>query len=461
MSMKMLLKSAAISATLMFGFSTVAQAQVAGCEVTELSSSSKATDLYLKAETELLTNDNPQGAIAMLNQMRALPDLNCLEEGILLGLSAQVNITLEDYPAAIADLQTRLRKGFIPAEQKPQTLLAISQLYFQEPDLANGLNFMNQWIAAGGKPTRDQKYTLAQVNYNLDKYPEALRWLEQVFAADGPDADRSVYDFLILLYDRTGNKAKKAQLLEQLLIRNPEDRRVWDAISGEYFQAEDDRKAFEVQRAMYLGGILKTEDEIMRIVNFYNTFNAPYEAAKVLEKEINAGRISRSFERLELLANLYQVAREHERAVPVIERAAREFNSGAMYERLGRSYADLQQWAKAEEALKKGLDVGGVKDKGLAWVLIGQSRYERDDRAGAREAFRNANNRGGAGWLAFMASEDQTAIAFRRFTAQQLVTKLQNEKKACDKLKIIGEPSEACESVQTRLTEAIDAMNAI
>ena len=54
-------------------------------------------------------------------------------------------------------------------------------------------------------------------------------------------------------------------------------------------------------------------------------------------------------------------------------------------------------WDKAEDALIQAINKGGLSDAGLAWVLVGQSRYERDNRSGAREAFRNANNRGGRG----------------------------------------------------------------
>jgi tetratricopeptide (TPR) repeat protein len=214
---------------------------------------------------------------------------------------------------------------------------------------------------------------------------------------------------------------------------------------------------------MYLGGLLEKEEEIMRVVNFYNRFDAPYQAARILEKEMNAGRVSKTYERMELLANLYQVAREFDRAIPVIEEAARMNNSGAMYERLGRSHAELQNWAKAEEALIQALNAGGVKDRGLAWVLIGQSRYERNDRAGASEAFSNANNRGGRGWLGFMRSEEQTEAALVRFEAQSRVQELQNEQKRCEEIEVLGSQNlpEGCSTVGDRLGEAQEALAAI
>lgn len=421
------------------------------CEITQLSSATG--ELYLEAQNALVVDDNPQAALAGINKLRAQP-LNCYEEGAVLGLSAQVKLQVGDTLGAINDLTTSLNKGYIPAENRLTVQKTIWQLYFQEDKLTEGLRFAKQWIAAGGRPTRDEKWSFAIAHNNTNDFRGALPWAEQVFEADGRNADDSVTQFLIFLYDKTGQPAKKAALIERLLERDPTKRLYWDAISGDYQKAGNDAKAFEVQKAMYLGGILQKEEEIERIVQFYNLLDAPYEAARILEKEMNAGRITKDYDNLELLANLYQVAREHEKAIPVIQQAAAISSTGAMYERLGRSYADLQKWEESEQALTQALNKGSLSDTGLAWVQIGQARYERKDRAGAREAFRKANNRGGRGWLGFMDSEEATEKALVVFEARNIVQELENEQKACDRLKILGNEGENCTSLPTRLEEA-------
>ena len=423
------------------------------CDITELSSA--IGEGYLRAQNELVVNDNPAAASAGLAELRSQP-LNCYEEGAVLGLSAQIKLAQEDYLGAAVDLRTSLDKGYIPADQRGQTLKALSQIYFAENQYDDGLRFMNQWIASGGVPSRDEKWTLASVYALQNKYREAVPWAEQVLAADGANADRSVYDMLIYLYSNTGQLAKKAALLERLIERDPTDKQLWQAIAGDYFQADNQRRAFEVQKTMYLGGILTEEDEIMQVVNFYNSFDVPYSAARILEKEMNAGRISRSFERLELLAQLYQVAREHERAIPVLTEAARMNNSADMYLRLGRSYLDLKKWEEAEAALTNALNAGGLRDRGLAWTQIGQTRYERDDRAGAREAFAKANDRTGRSWLSFMDSEERTAKARIVEVADNERREIVTEQEACKTLTIIGGENlpEGCATVDERLEAA-------
>ncbi len=428
-----------------------------GCETTEFTS--KNGQLYLEAENELLVNDNPAGALAKLNQLRA-NEMNCYEEGALLRLSAAVKVETNDYPGAVRDLETAIQRGYVPQSEIAQTYYNISQLYMSSENLTQALSYMNRWMQAGGRPDRQQKWQLAVLNHKADNNREALRWAEEVFREDGPNADREVYDFLIYLYDQTGQLGKKAQLLETLLQRNPNERRLWDAIAGDYFRSGDQRRAFEVQKAMYLGGLLQSEEEIMRVVNFYNQFDVPFQAAKVLEKEMNSGRISKTYERMELLANLYQVAREFERAIPVIREAAQMRNSGAMYERLGRSYAELKDWEKTEEALQQALNAGGVKDRGTLWTLIGQSRYERGDVEGAKAAFREANNSGGRGWLSFISAEERTERALQCFTLRTPFLELENEQKACDQLKVLGENiPQNCRTIEERYEAAATAYN--
>ena len=451
MSFRTVLKGAGTALAVMaFGISgAVAQT----CDITELSSANG--EIYLRAQNELVVNNNAAAALAGINELRAQP-LNCYEEGAVLGLSAQIKLAQQDYLGAAVDLRTSLNKGYIPAVDRPKTFKALSQIYFAENQYADGLKFMNDWIAAGGVPNRDEKWTLATVYSIQDQYRQAVPWAEQVLAADGPNADRQVYDMLIYLYSQTNQLGKKAALLERLIERDPTDKTLWQAIAGDYFQANNQRRAFEVQKTMYLGGILTEETEIMQVVNFYNSFDVPYSAARILEKEMNAGRITRSFERLELLAQLYQVAREHEKAIPVLTEAARLNNSSDMYLRLGRSYLDLKKWEEAETALTNALNAGGLRDRGLAWTQIGQTRYERDDRAGAREAFAKANDRTGRSWLSFMDSEERTAKARIVEVADNERRELVSESEACETLQILGQENipEGCTTVEERLEAA-------
>lgn len=433
----------------------------ADCTDTEFNA--KPGQVYLNAEAKLFQEQNPSAAIQLLNQLKTM-ELNCYERGAALRLSAAAKIQMNDPRGAVGDMEEAIRVGAIPAKDLTGTYYNIAQLYLQADDVRKAKEYMERWIRAGARPTRDQNFQMAVIHQKLDDFPGALPYAERVLAADGEGANAQIIDFLIFLYDRTGNRSKKAELLERKLRMEPGNKAVWEAIAGEYFQAGEERKAFEVQKAMYLAGLLKTEDELMRIVNFYNRFNAPYEAAKVLEKEINQGRINDSMERLELLANLYQVAREYDKAIPIIQRAAQKATNGRMDERLGRSYFELGEHQKAIQAFQNALKRGGLKEPGYANVLIGQSHYELDQREEAREAFKAAQKftdgrRAGAGWIDFMNAEVETKRQFAIFEVQVRLEGLENEKKSCERLKVIGDNlPETCLTIEERLKDTKSRM---
>ena len=451
-----LLKGGLAAAALMFAGTGLASAQ-GSCAATEFTS--EAGQIYLEAETALLQNKDYTTALRKLNELRAR-ELNCYERGAMLRLSAAIKIESGNSLGAVDDLLGAINIGGIPPQEVAKTYYNIAQIYLQNDRVNEAKTFMQRWINAGGRPDRDANWQLAVIYHKTGDNRGAIPYAETVLRTDGARAERQTIDFLIYLYDQTGQLAKKAALLERLLQQDPSDRRVWDAIAGDYFKAGEERKAFEVQKAMYLGGLFSTEDELKRIVNFYNRFDVPFEAAKVLEREMSAGRISKTLENYELLANLYQVAREYERAIPVIESASSMARNGRMDERAGRSYFELGQYDKAIDALTKALNRGGLKEPGFAWVLIGQSHYELDRREDALDAFQKGTEfpdgrQAARGWISFIRNEDATARALKCFNLRTPLTELETLQKSCKRLEVIGDNlPEACATVDERFEAA-------
>jgi len=440
----------------------VAAAQ--SCEETQFRS--EQGEAYLAAENFMFEEPpNTSAALAKLNELKQM-ELNCYERAAATGLGVQIKVEAGDYRGAAQDLQNLVNSGSIPADQRLSTLENIALLYLQADQRTQALQAFDRWISAGGRPNRDRMFLLGQLYYQAGDKRKSLDYMERVFEIDGPGAERTVYDFLILLYDETGQRAKRARLLESLLQRDPSDKQLWQIIASDYYEAGDDRKAFEMQKAMYFAGLLEESGEIMQIVNFYNSFDVPFEAAKVLEKEMNAGRIEKNFQNLDQLANLYQVAREYERAIPVIKEMARIQDTGRVYERLGRAYFEVGRGEDAEEALRQAQAKGNMKEPGYGWVLIGQTHYNRDERAKAREAFRKATEyrdgrAGGQGWLDFMQNEDDTQRALVVFEAEQDVITLKAEQERCEQvITVVGEDAagEECQTVAQRLEEAQAAL---
>ena len=113
----------------------------------------------------------------------------------------------------------------------------------------------------------------------------------------------------------------------------------------------------------------------MKVVQYYSFYDMPYQAAQILEKEMNANRISRSSDKMVQLSSLFRQAREYKRAIPVLESAAASSGQAKLYADLGEALYNEGECVKAETAFKSAINKGF--DAGKSWMLIATCRYEQ------------------------------------------------------------------------------------
>jgi len=126
------------------------------------------------------------------------------------------------------------------------------------------------------------------------------------------------------------------------------------AIYGE--QGQNDL-AYTVTKQMYAGGLLKSEQELLTLVGYYQFNDAPLEAAQIFEQQMNAGYITDSAQNLFALAQYWFSAREQERGIAALDRIAKITDSSTISFRLAETYLRRGQCEKAGKVLDT-LDVG-------------------------------------------------------------------------------------------------------
>ena len=112
----------------------------------------------------------------------------------------------------------------------------------------------------------------------------------------------------------------------------------------------------------------------MKVVQYYSFYDMPYQAAQILERELNAGRISQSSEKLVQLSDLYRQSREYKKAIPILERAAAGSGQAKLYADLGEALYNEGDCIKAEQAFNSAISKG--YDAGKSYMLIATCRYE-------------------------------------------------------------------------------------
>ena len=432
-----------------------------------------------------IANEEWDGCITKLNQLIAQRGsrFKPYDTAIVNQLLGQCQAGKEDFRGALRSFQKAVDSGGLPPEQVGGLRYVIAQLYFQLEDYNAAIRSLQQWINSGGTPDANAYYLLAAAytqisppNFRAATSPaeQAVRLRETPKKAD--------FDLLNLIYSETNQSTKRAALLERMINLFPGEAGYWRQLSGLYNQLKRDKEAFSVLEVAYRAGLLDKESEILTLVQYYSFFDNPFRGAKMLEREMNANVVKRNVKNLKLLSQLWSQSREHKRAIPVLEEAARLSDDGELFYRLGQVLLADEQYAKSEQALASARRKGGLTQRQLAdsWMLTGTARFSRagpGDRAQrnrARTAFQNATRYSTTAskardWVTYINAINSTEDAQDRLACDQAreereadIERLTSQQRVCD---LRSDESEECRQVAERLriaqTEEPDACKKI
>jgi len=333
---------------------------------------SKTGEIVLEAQN-FMTADQYNPALSKLAEALALPELNSYEKSIIYQMQGASYYELDQYGPAIAAFEKAISSGGLLPDEVDGMKVQIAQLLIGNGQYAEGAQRLEDYLNAGGQSKPQYIEFLTQAWVQAENYPRALPWAEKWFQNASPK-ERKHFDLMNFLYNNLGQTGRQADIVKQMINRWPEDKTLWDAWASMLANGGREQEAFEVTKMLYLGGALNTEQDLLKVVQYYSFYDMPYQAAQILEREMGAGRISKSTDKLKQLSNLFRQAREYKRAIPVLEQAAAGSSDAKTYADLGEALYNEGDCAKSEKAFREAINRG--YDAGKSWSLIANCRYE-------------------------------------------------------------------------------------
>jgi tetratricopeptide (TPR) repeat protein len=398
-----------------------------------------AIAIRLQKIYELMAAEQLRPALAEIDKLIAEKGgtMKPFDKATTYEMRGSIKAQLEDYRGALKDFEVALGANALPAARNNQLRYFIAQLYFQLEDYQSAIRGLNEWIrsatAAGQKVDCNAYYLLsaAYVQLTPPNHRQALGPGEQALACL-TEPKKGYYDLLNLIYSELNENKKRADLLEKMINIWPGERSYWTQLSGLYSTTGRDAEAFSVLEVAYRAGLLKNENEILTLVQYYSFYDNPYRGAKLLEREMATGAVKENVKNLTLLSQLWSQAREHKRAIPVLEKSSKLSSDGELSYRLGQVLVADEQYAKAEVALRTALNKGGMNatQTGDCNLLLGTAIFaqagpgDRDIRKRAREAFSRATNYPNVAaqarqWVAYIDAIDKTECDQDKLECQQ------------------------------------------
>lgn len=372
--------------------------------------------LYQKLQkSEKLIAGKSYGEAERLLQSALSDAANDYERATVLRSLATYYQLREDYRKAAELLSKSLALNALPAEQQHQALLNLGQLYMASDQFRKAVTVLESWMAKHSKPHVQVYVLLANAYAQLKQSRKALPYIQKAIKLAKKPSE-SWYQLELALVYELRDYAGAAKVLQALIRQNPDKKQYWEQLASVYQQMKQPTKAASIKELAYKKGLLASEKEILDLFNLLLYINAPYKAAVLLDKELNAGRVASTAKSREQLANAWTQAREFDRAVSALEAASKLSDKGILYQQLGQIFVEQEKWQQAAKALSKAVNKGGLKQPGNAYLLLGMSYYELKQIVNARHAFTAAGKyrktqSAAAQWLSYIDNEQSAESA--------------------------------------------------
>lgn len=371
---------------------------------------------------EALENDEYEVALEKLNKLmdRRGDSMKPFDKASVLQIRGQAHVNVEDMDKALEDFAAALSLDALPKDQQNRLRFNMAQLYFINERYEDSIRLFEEWMKGDVEVTDLAYFMLAASHYNLEDYQAAINPVKNAIeVADEPK--QRYYELANALYSNLGNIEERTRLLETMVEIWPDSLNYWRQLASLYLEQGDEFKSFSTLETAYINGLIKDESDILLLAQYYSNFENPHRGASVLEKEMEAERVERNVDNLELLSQLWSQAREHGKAIPVLREAAALSDEGDLSFRLGQALLADEKNEQAEQALEDALEKGGLSDRqeGEAWMLLGNARFnqaepgDQEQREKADEAFAEATQfastrRQAADWRKYLDAINKT-----------------------------------------------------
>ena len=359
------------------------------------------------AEAEAVLND-------MLDATSKKSKLNRYELANVYNTYAYLRYAVEDYDGALDYYQKVIdQRPEIPLALEINTLYTVAQLYFLQENWQKGIDTLNTWMSVTDTPSTNAYVLLANGYFQLKDYDKSLSNIQ--IAIDREEAAGKLpkeqwYNLARFIHFDRDNFREALDILEILIMYYPK-KQYWVQASHLYGEEKDEARQLALLEATYEQNLLDRSQDIVLISQLYLQAEVPFPAALAMEKGLADDIVEKESKNYELAGVAWRQAQEVTKSLPMLEAAASKSEKGELYARLGNVYLDVDKNKEAVEALKRGLDRGGVKRPDQARLALGMAYFNLGDFNAARRAFREARKDKRARtyadqWLKYIASEE-------------------------------------------------------
>jgi tetratricopeptide (TPR) repeat protein len=303
-----------------------------------------------------------------------------------------------------------LKKAIAPdllnERDQSESLKLLGDMQMQTKDYEGALKAYYAWMEFSGESDGQTYIKIANAYYSLKQLDKVIEPADKAIAAFGDKPNQNPYILKLTTYYDLKKYKKAIEVLETVILLFPENKQWWTQLPSFYLLVEDYDKATQTLDLAYKLGHLDKESQIKTLANLYSQSEAPYKAAKLLEKHIASGLVKRDDKNIATLANTWHSAQHIDKAASYYGELAKMTTNAKHYRKQGMLLKQDEQFAKAVVALNKAIELG-VSKQGRIHMSIAESYFylEKYKKAYAaiQKAMKDPGTRKSAkGWKSFI-----------------------------------------------------------
>ena len=361
--------------------------------------------------------------LSVLTELRNNKDeLKSYDRSVMWNAWAYVYMTDGKYPQAMDAYTKLMNEPEVTIGLRNGAILALAQLNLAQENYQKGIQLILQWMDEVETVTAQSWSLLGQAYFAINNYRKSMSSLETAISLaeeEGYKPRESWYQLLAgCISELKEEIGEKESLLRQrdifeILVNLYPKKLYFIQLGGVYGQLGRERDYMITLKAAYQKDFLDKESEYLALAQLLLLNKNPYWAAEVLvsgqqkivttvetvvdevtkeETKIEkTGPVVRDTEKnLKTLADAWRMAQEIDKAIPILEKAAKMSKDGKSYVLLGNLYLSEDKVQDAVGAIKKGLEKGKIKDLSQVYLTLGQAHFELEEFDEAKKNFRIA-----------------------------------------------------------------------
>lgn len=355
-----------------------------------------------------LAAERHEEALEALGEMTDNDRLNAHERSLMWQAFGFVYSAEGKYAEAADSFAKSLAADGLPEQAAVQTKYNLAQLHVMLGNHDAAIAEFGEWLTQVRNPSPNAYYMLAMAYFQKGDRALAERNAERAIERSTNPKEPWLQLLLALRLEEERYEAC-LPILQRLVSRYPR-KAYWLQLSAVHSELGDHAGALAALELAYEQGLLSKGTELISLAQLYLYNQVPYRAAQVVENGLAKGLIEPDARAFQLLADSWLHARDRERALEPLRRAAELSESGDAYARLGQVELERQRWAEARSAFRAALDKGKLHSPGHVYLLLGMASASEERWAEAEAAFGSAatfeSTRGAAQqWLTHLATQ--------------------------------------------------------